>query len=629
MIKTWSVEHFKSIYENTELEITPLTIFTGANSSGKSTILQSMLLTTQTIQNRIYSKSVILNGHIIKLGTFDDILSYKQMTENISIGFKLDISRTRDKVPGIYRINRYLGKDGTKVQVSCDFSFSSIGKSNDITQLHPELQSSLVQMDIIKKDETVSNSIEIIKSNKSIDERKKMLQLTDTEIDEDSSLTYEVKSNFGNLTRRYPLFIEGEVVGAKLFHFLPDKVGIHFDGVVEKAKNIIGLLLNSDIHRYRYNIGDFENLNDDINEEFMKIVMGEVKSINQNLLNEAKKDYKQKRIIQLYETLASKFSFESFFAYIDALPEFYRKTFEGNVKQLENKLLESLKVNKKEKYQLELSTPPDKLDHAVRSIRRFFSSKVKYLGPLRDEPKPVYPHSGTADSMDVGFKGEHTAAVLEIHKKTIVQYLSPRDLDKGMSAGPRNVTLIDAVLDWLKYMGVVNDVKTVDRGKLGHELKVLIDKGNTFHDLTNVGVGVSQVLPILVLSLLAEKGSTLIFEQPELHLHPRVQTRLADFFVSMIQLNKQCIVESHSEYLINRLRYRAVVSPDESVTKNVIIYFVEKENEKSKYNPIRMNRYGVIEEWPKGFFDEGEENSAAILKAALEKRKKERSMKND
>jgi predicted ATPase len=254
---------------------------------------------------------------------------------------------------------------------------------------------------------------------------------------------------------------------------------------------------------------------------------------------------------------------------------------------------------------------------------------VKYLGPLRDEPKPVYPLAGATDPKDVGYRGEHTAAVLELHKNTVVKYVPSEQFCEGQpTTRPSLGTLHKSVLDWLQYMGIVSDVRTFERGSLGHELHVSTPGGSVFHDLTHVGVGVSQVLPILVLSLLAESGSVLIFEQPELHLHPRVQTRLADFFVSMTTLGKQCIVETHSEYLINQLRYRAAVSHDDAISKSVIMYFVEKQGPSSKYRTIRINRFGVIEDWPKGFFDENEENASRILRAGVMKRKQEGAHSN-
>jgi len=123
---------------------------------------------------------------------------------------------------------------------------------------------------------------------------------------------------------------------------------------------------------------------------------------------------------------------------------------------------------------------------------------------------------------------------------------------------------------------------------------------------------------------MANSDSTLIFEQPELHLHPKVQTRLADFFISLSTIDKQCIVETHSEYLINRLRYLVAISKGETLSNNSILYFVEKENSISKYNEIRINKYGVIKDWPKGFFDESEKLASKMLEAAMLKRKNEK-----
>jgi predicted ATPase len=83
----------------------------------------------------------------------------------------------------------------------------------------------------------------------------------------------------------------------------------------------------------------------------------------------------------------------------------------------------------------------------------------------------------------------------------------------------------------------------------------------------------------------------------------------------------QCIVETHSEYLINKLRCLSANAGDDSISKNSIIYFVEKENDASVYKPISINEYGVIANWPKGFFDEAEALASETIKAAAIKRK--------
>src|ERR1019366_5707984 len=148
-----------------------------------------------------------------------------------------------------------------------------------------------------------------------------------------------------------------------------------------------------------------------------------------------------------------------------------------------------------------------------------------------------------------------------------------------------------AVTDWLLYLGVAESVVTVDKGKLGHELKVVPPGLTQAHDLTHVGVGVSQVLPILVMCLLADPDTTLVFEQPELHLHPRVQTLLGAFFLSMGVLGKQCVLETHSEYLINRLRFRAAAETKSEFAKAMKMYFVEKRGDTSFFRSVVVNEF--------------------------------------
>jgi predicted ATPase len=627
MIKNWSVKHFKSVYENTKLEMSPLTIFTGANSSGKSTIIQSLLLTTQTLQNNVHSKSLILNGHIIKLGNFRDILSNNQPSNEIEIGFEIDfnVNEAREKR---YLFHRLFDKTYQNALVKCDFSFTANNGDDeaDLTQLHPDLQKSTISVYNLDDDKKEVEKISIYRSSLNAEDRIKQLELQDCNAEEVSSLEYEVNLKKNNPSENmyfYPFYVQGDSVGAKLLHFLPEKLTVKYNETLEESKQLVEFFVDFD------NISNVDIINNsslEFNEEFKDIILNEIKSIHLDIMKNKEApiyNLNLKNINEKFFHIRNDFTVKNYYEFLGSLKGNIRNKLLENIKKNEDRLLNTLIKGKEPKYELAQIPLPGYVEFAKTNIQRFFSNNVKYLGPLRDEPKPIYPHSGTTDSKDVGFKGEHTAAVLEIHKSNYIEYISPQFLENEK---PKVIKgqLIDAVLEWLEYMGVVNDVKTIDRGKLGHELKVQLEGGSSFHDLTNVGVGVSQVLPILVLSLLAERNSTLIFEQPELHLHPKVQTRLADFFVSMIKLNKQCILETHSEYLINRLRYRSVVSNSEDISENVIMYFVEQSQGRSTYNPIKINKYGVIEDWPKGFFDEGEENAAAILKAALNKRKKER-----
>ena len=120
-----------------------------------------------------------------------------------------------------------------------------------------------------------------------------------------------------------------------------------------------------------------------------------------------------------------------------------------------------------------------------------------------------------------------------------------------------------------------------------------------------------------------------MFEQPELHLHPKVQTLLGDFFLSMALCNKQCIVETHSEYLIDRLRFRiAAATPEKELKSQPKIYFVEQSSQGTTFREVVINEYGAVLDWPEGFFDQSHQQAEEILRAAAMKRKASRRNKD-
>jgi predicted ATPase len=237
----------------------------------------------------------------------------------------------------------------------------------------------------------------------------------------------------------------------------------------------------------------------------------------------------------------------------------------------------------------------------------------------------MYPLQNTADPQDIGLHGEHTAAVFHNFQHSQVQYIpSLAFTDVRVAQTPKGVSLREAVFDWLTYLDVATKIETKDEGKFGHALAVSLSSEMS-HDLTHVGVGVSQILPIVVMCLLANRETTFVLEQPELHLNPKVQTRLGDFFLSMSLLGKQCLIETHSEYLINRLRFRAAAAPSDSLSKLMALYFVEKRHGATAYRNVKINEFGAIVDWPAGFFDQSQREVEDILLAATRKAKAELS----
>lgn len=633
MLTQWRLTNFKSVIDEAVLELAPLTIFTGANSAGKSTIIQSILLTAQTIQSSVVSRPVVLNGHMTRLGAYKDIVSYGNVDENISVGFNLDAQASE---VGLARPSRYgraaaIGGGMNVRQISFNYSFSVTPGPNedvdkDLLGLQPSLVSADLSVSYLRKGEMAQDQLHIQRSNDPIARRIELLRLDGSRQDGlASSLKYTVNrapTVRGYSSRNEGLEVTQEPVGAYMQHFLPRYLVGRFDEVSATVSWQLSLLTEVGTYRRSSFSGEFPN--DPVPRSVAEHVSNVLRPLLVNegsplkLLPIAKvsllgaiSDFTKDLDVQKFSSVVRR-----------ASPRDQSQVF-AILSAEKQKLTSLLRSSRSASYDLEIVHLNEHLSFAVDFLSNYFSSSVRYLGPLRDEPKPVYPLSGTSEPSDVGFRGEHTAAVLDVHRNSVIRYVPSAQFDaEWVELDPTHATLALAVQDWLKYMGVGQEFYTSDLGKLGHELKVSTVGSTLQHDLTQVGVGVSQVLPILVLALLADAGSTLVFEQPELHLHPRVQSRLADFFVSMSRLGKQCVVETHSEYIINRLRLRAASEIKSRVASESIIYFVENESGKSVYRRISIDELGGLDKWPSGFFDEGEISTSALLRQGLKKRKR-------
>ncbi|WP_172590205.1 AAA family ATPase [Shewanella xiamenensis] len=270
---------------------------------------------------------------------------------------------------------------------------------------------------------------------------------------------------------------------------------------------------------------------------------------------------------------------------------------------------------------------PELLSEIKQFIINNLSNNIKYLGPLRTDPKSVYPIISHLNYESIDVKGENTAAVFHHSKfKTVINHKLINDTN-GFEVIRVDEMLQDATIYWLKYLGVVDLVSSIDKGKFGYELKVnttnSIEK-SSLQDLTHVGVGVSQVLPIILQCLLSSRDDILAFEQPELHLHPKVQSRLTDFFICMALSGRQLLIETHSEYMINRLRLRIAESPDNMLLEKCNVLFVNKRDGDSKFEKINISKYGSIISWPDDFFDQSQNEIEQILMLGMKKKQQEK-----
>jgi len=233
---------------------------------------------------------------------------------------------------------------------------------------------------------------------------------------------------------------------------------------------------------------------------------------------------------------------------------------------------------------------------------------ISYLGPLREHPRRQYTWGGT-EPQDVGVRGERVIDAL----------LAARSRGKDISPGPKKWkrSLEEYVAGHLRDLGLIShfSVDEVREGTNLYQVRVQRTPSSERVLLTDVGFGVSQILPVIVLCYYAPPGSIIILEQPEIHLHPAVQAGLADVLIDAVAVRDvQIIVESHSEHLLQRLQRR--VAEERLAPEELALYFCEFDAGQSRLTPLDINDVGFITNWPEGFFGDPVGEAMAMTLAA-------------
>ncbi|MCY1215426.1 AAA ATPase domain protein [compost metagenome] len=245
--------------------------------------------------------------------------------------------------------------------------------------------------------------------------------------------------------------------------------------------------------------------------------------------------------------------------------------------------------------------------------------RISYLGPLRDHPQRIYQWSGDTPA-SVGQRGEYAVAAI------LAAQGGERKINR--KAGSHTKGFAEFIATWLKDLGVIHgfSVRPVAAGRKEYEVLVKTHAKAPEVKITDVGFGVSQVLPALVQAFYCPPHSTVWMEQPEIHLHPQVQAELADVFISATQAREngkarevQLIIESHSEHFLNRLQRRVAEGKIES--DQVAVYFCRREGSTTELEPLKLNMFGEIENWPENFFGNEMADIAGRALAAMQRKK--------
>ena len=248
-----------------------------------------------------------------------------------------------------------------------------------------------------------------------------------------------------------------------------------------------------------------------------------------------------------------------------------------------------------------------------------------YLGPLRTKAERLYSWTGI-EPESVGFSGENTVPAILAARN--------REISLGYKRHAKPFEEIIALK--LKEMGLIEEFKVnpISKQRQEYEVKVCTKGSKDWVDLPDVGFGVSQVLPVLVQCFYAPQGSIILMEQPEIHLHPNAQSGLADVMIDVINSrengedrNIQLIIETHSEHFLRRLQRR--IAEDAVPKEKISAYFANITKSPPTLDPLQIDIFGNIQNWPENFFGDEMGDITEQAKAAMKKHKTQSSNRSE
>ena len=564
MITGISIENFKGIREQVKLDLRPITLLFGANSAGKSTILHALHYAREVFErHNLDVDRTVGGGEYVDLGGFHRILPHSngadpsQSQQTMTLRF--DFSATAASLPDFgldtKRIDRMFG-------TYLDF--------------YREI--------IVKRIETMG--VEIVIAN-SLQEGRPFVRY--------------LRVFFDNV-----LFAE-----------------------VAAEANLRGVTisqLNFD-HPNLLTFGDFR-IGDHSSESDTDSPVTEVQELReqQSVLRRiarASRPALGGDIFQLSGTPDALPSLDEPIRLVMEQTEIEPPPFNASEKQLEEHKKAKNRLRSRERLVTELCKVLSRLILGPCLLLRRELSDFRYLGPLRDTPSrnyepPRFPDPSRWSSGLGAWDSLHTGPDELVD--AVGQWLGDEShLNAGCTLERRSYLELDAadpVVRKLLNRQAFDDIdedEGLDLSKVPMKSRIVIVSGKSDAELRphDVGIGISQVVPVIVTAVDGEER-LLAIEQPELHIHPRLQAAIADLFIESIHKNKhRFIIETHSEHLILRLLRRiretekGTAPVDRQLrTDELGIYYLKQENGSTTANRIDVDVNGeFIQPWPDDFFE--------------------------
>jgi hypothetical protein len=236
-------------------------------------------------------------------------------------------------------------------------------------------------------------------------------------------------------------------------------------------------------------------------------------------------------------------------------------------------------------------------------------SQLAYLRAVRE--RPLRGYGVRPRGSGCGYGGEWAATVLREHDTPVPLVRPPPDSilgtpERALEAPWERTedSLANAVGFWLSHLGLARSASADDAPGRMLAIRFSLRDGEPPRDVTEVGFGLSQILPVLVACETLPAGGTVIVDLPEAHLHPAPQAALADFFCALVLSGRRAIVETHSELFFHQLRLRAEMNAD--LRDAIRVYFVDepRNGRCCEPRPVGLDAEDELS-WPVGFLQEG------------------------
>jgi len=236
--------------------------------------------------------------------------------------------------------------------------------------------------------------------------------------------------------------------------------------------------------------------------------------------------------------------------------------------------------------------------------KTFYYLNAERIGPRASQFTKYFPFP------HVGYQGEYTAQMIATENYRVQIEESRRH---PAIQSPRLEQQVNAWLD--DMMPGVRITSKLSPDTLTAQILIENDfiKGDPTL-ATNIGFGISYILPVIATGLIAQKGSIFIVENPEAHLHPSAQSKIGRFLAMLAQAGVKVVIETHSDHVINGIQI-AVAKDEVDFNKVMINFFFQGESsDQPEIEHINLNKIGELSKWPRGFFDQSQVDFGELFK---------------